>query len=329
MSIKPDNLNLNLNLNLGAAAAAGAGASGGRARFNTEDFPKLARLPQPSIAADDYLAAVPTFAHRTDWDAEGRSWLHLAEFIKEIPQVGPLDPNKGTFEAWLLSVQNGIDTSVVVPPAKPFRCPAGPTATTLNIAELNDEIAAMVDASLDRADRLQEIVDQADGEGALNYWTGMLGLNPATRPGTHLLVRVGRRIGELVVMRLKDVYKCPRPSAIHPLIVPAIDPPDTPSFPSGHATQSFLISGLLIRAIDPAGATPPPTAIPPAHLKTNTLPRALMALAARVAENRTVAGLHYPADGRAGLYVARRCLARAVLCPSILAVIGLARNENR
>ncbi len=326
MSIKPDNLNLNLNLNLGAAAASGAGASGGRLRYNTEDFPKLARLPQPPIAADDQFAAVPLFPHRPTWDAENRAWLHLAEFIRAIPLVlGPSDVHRGTFDAWLANVVTDIDTTVVIPPAKRYRCPAGPHPTTLTAAELDDEIATMVDASLDRGDRLAEIVDQADGEGALNYWTGLLSLQPGSRPNTHLLIRVGRKIGELVVMRLKDIYRCPRPSAIHPLIVPAIDPPDTPSYPSGHATQSWLVSRLLIEAIDPNNGVDPP----PLHLKTNSLPRALRRLAERVAENRTVAGLHFPADNLAGEHTARRCLRRAVLCPSIAALIVLARNENR
>lgn len=314
MAIKSDNLNLNLNLNLGAAAS-GAGASGGRARFNTEDFPKLARLPQPPTATDDNFQDFPAFGHRDEWDAENRAWAHLAEFVEPIAGGGS---DRGPFSAWLTYVQSVLDGGPMA-----ARCPAGPYKKMATVDDLNADIAMMVDLSLDRGDRLQEIVDQADGEGAINYWTGMLALNPAKQPNTHLLIRVGRKIGELVVMRLKDLYKCPRPSRIHPLLVPAIDPPDTPSYPSGHATQAYLISRLLIRAIDPGGAPSPP-----AHLKDGTVRRALKLLADRVAENRTVAGLHFIADNLAGEEVADKCLRRAMHCTSISNLVAAAAAEH-
>lgn len=321
MAIKTDNLNLNLNLNL-ASGASGAGASGGRARFNTEDFPKAAIFPP--TPNDDTLRRIPALPHRADWDAEGRAWLHVAEFIKEIPQAAPSpapqDPDKGTFEWWLTDVQASLDAGNAN-----ARCPAGPNARQ-TLGQLNDEIAKLVDASLDRGDRLQEILDQADGEGALNYWTGLLALNPAKHPNMHLLIRVGRRLGELVVMRLKGHYLCPRPSRIHPMIVPAIDPPDTPAYPSGHATQAHLISELLIEAIEPPVVSPNPGHVEWGHLKNGTMRKALRLLADRVAENRTVAGLHYVADNKAGEQVAMRVVARARHCPSIAALIGNVRT---
>ena len=120
---------------------------------------------------------------------------------------------------------------------------------------------------------------------------------------------------------------CPRPSRIHPLIVPAIDPPDTPSFPSSHATQAFLISGLLIEAINPP-LIPPGAITQPAHLKSQTFRRALIRLADRVAENRTVAGLHFLVDNRAGMEVALKCFQRALNCPTITGLIANAKAEN-
>lgn len=317
---KLDNLNLNLNLNLGAAAA-GAGASGGRVRFNTEDFPKAAKLlpplpPQPQVPPDTF-DNVPTFPHAADWDAEGRAWLHLSEFVADIPGGSP---DGGTFEAWLGRVRNFLDTGVPAP-NKIHRCPAGPHAQ-MTTAQLNDELNMVVDASLDRTDRLQEILDQHDGEGCLNYWTGMLALNPARRPNTHLLIRVGRKIGELVVMRLKDHYQCPRPSRVHPFIVPAIDPPDTPSYPAGHSLQAHLISRMLIKAMDTQQA--------PQHLQSGTLSAALKKLAKRVAENRKVAGIHFETDNEAGKQVSYWILRRMALCTGNIApLIVAARVENQ
>ena len=312
---KLDNLNLNLNLNL-AAAAAGGGAPGGRIRFNTEDFPKLAKLVTPPAPAPDQFDNVPTFRHGDDWDAEGRAWLYLSEFAANVPGGAP---NGGPFGTWLTGVRNFLDTGVN-PAGRVHRCPAGPSAT-MSLADLNKELNKLVDAALVRGDRLQEIIDQADGEGALNYWTGMVGLVPSRRPKTHLLVRVGRKIGELVVMPLKGHYQCPRPSRIHPWIVPAIDPPDTPSYPAGHSLQAHLISRLLIKAMDDTQT--------PQHLQKGTLTSALKKLAKRVAENRKVAGIHYEADNEAGKQVSYWILRRMALCTTHIApLISDARNEN-
>jgi hypothetical protein len=313
---KLDNLNLNLNLNLGAAAAS---ASSGRARYNTEDYSKAALL-QPATAGQlppDFFDNIPSLPHAADWDAEGRSWLHLSEFVATVPGSGP---DAGSFVAWLGRVQAFLDTGAN-PDGKVHRCPAGPNAR-MTAAQLNDELNMLVDASLDRTDRLQEIVDQHDAEGCLNYWTGMLSLVPSRRPNTHLLIRVGRKVGELVVMRLKDLYQCPRPSRIHPFIVPAIDPPDTPSYPAGHSLQAHLISRMLIKAMDSTQT--------PHHLQAGTLTRALKMLAKRVAENRKVAGIHFEADNEAGKQVSYWILRRMALCTShIEPLFAAARAENR
>ena len=67
-----------------------------------------------------------------------------------------------------------------------------------------------------------------------------------------------------------------------------IDPPAHPSFPSGHALQGRIIS-LVLK--DVRGVLP----------QANEL---LDELAERVALNRTIAGLHYPLDNKAGVAVA-------------------------
>lgn len=138
-----------------------------------------------------------------------------------------------------------------------------------------------------------EIIDQDDGEGALNYWAGMLQISPARHPAAHLLLRVGRRIGEHVVMCLKGELRAPRPSQLSPAIVPMIDPPVTPSFPAGHAVQAYLMSHLLADALRGI-----PQQTLPDDLGQAEGP--LFRLAHRVSENRIVAGLHFPTDIEAG-----------------------------
>src|SRR5262249_33615562 len=91
-------------------------------------------------------------------------------------------------------------------------------------------------------------------------------------------------------MCLKGEFRCPRPSQLCTAIVPMIDPPATPSFPSGHSLQAQLIARCL------QAATPP---MVPGHLITD--------LANRIGENRIIAGLHYPKDHLVGQAVANWC----------------------
>ena len=87
---------------------------------------------------------------------------------------------------------------------------------------------------------------------------------------------------------------CPRPSGLWTAIVPMIDPPATPSFPSGHSLQAQLIARCLL------AASPSPPMVP-LHLVTD--------LANRVGENRIIAGLHYPHDHTVGQAVANSIFA--------------------
>jgi hypothetical protein len=69
-----------------------------------------------------------------------------------------------------------------------------------------------------------------------------------------------------------------------------IDPPATPSYPSGHSLQARLIARCI------GGTT---LSIVPPHLLTN--------LSDRIGENRIIAGIHYLNDHTAGVAVADWC----------------------
>jgi acid phosphatase (class A) len=154
-----------------------------------------------------------------------------------------------------------------------------------------EELADVLGMSDEREPRFVEIIDQHEAEGVIKYLTGMLMIDASSTPATYALVRVGRRIGEIVVMCLKDYFHEPRPSQVCPAIVPMLDPPITPSFPAGHALQSYLMVKLVAEARRPLDPKAPDTRVQPEMLEN---------LAQRIAENRTVAGLHYLADNRAG-----------------------------
>ena len=294
MSIRSDNLNLNLNLNLGASGAAGGDTGFGRARFNTEDMDKLMPVPPPASLA------LPTKQYAEHWDAELRAWAYVGEFISGIAwpaptaitaPVTPLPPNNAPVCYFIGEVLNQTVFPVPDPNA----------ATKLDPARFATQVVEVVNASLDRADRALEICDQATAPGALNYWTGLIRINPSQEPNAWLLMLVARKIGEYVAMGLKNYYRMRRPSQVYPWILPIIDPPDTPSFPSSHSLQSHLISNALKAALTPrfdaAGLVLP-----------SQTANALDHLAHRVARNREIAGVHYPMDSACGAFVAEGCI---------------------
>src|SRR5512145_1150061 len=80
-----NNLNLNLNLNLGAlGSAAGGGARG--ARFNTQEFRKLANRGEfpflPGKIGPLGHAPGSNIAFRKFWDGELQSYVYLNEFLR-------------------------------------------------------------------------------------------------------------------------------------------------------------------------------------------------------------------------------------------------------
>jgi len=309
----------NLNLNLGAADSR---MGYGGPRYNTEDFPKLMPVPFPAVIP------LPT-PYPPDWDPELRAWAYVREFIVGIPWPAANDP--------VTSAYTQLQASPLFVPPTVTPPPAGaiPAANPLTPAQLSNQVLSVLNASIDRADRALEIADQATGQGALNYWTGMLRIDPSKDKHTFLLMLVTRKIGEFVAMGLKDIYKMRRPAQVFPWIMPLFDGPDTPSFPSSHSLQAHLISAALMLALPnaeiwpprgwppppppvwppPPLVWPPPPALPPGWppvwpppVPAGETARALDHLAGRVAYNREVAGVHYPMDSEAGFYVALFCL---------------------
>lgn len=298
MSIHSDNLNLNLNLNLGASGGAGGDTGYGRARYNSEDMDKLMPVPPPASLA------LPQKKYAEYWDAELRAWAYVAEFIAGI--------------AW--PAQTAAETAAMgLPPLPPsnapilhfigrvnaqgvFPVPDPNAANTLDPAKLATQVVEVVNSSLDRADRAFEICDQATAPGALNYWTGLIRIDPSQERNAWLLMLVARKIGEYVAMGLKGYYRMRRPSQVYPYILPIVDPPDTPSFPSSHSLQSHLISNALKAALTPRLDPNSGLAVP------SQTALALDHLAQRVARNREIAGVHYPMDSACGAFVAQGCI---------------------
>jgi membrane-associated phospholipid phosphatase len=148
------------------------------------------------------------------------------------------------------------------------------------------------------------------------------------------------RIGQFVAMHHKMQHGRARPSRLLPALMPPIDPPGHAAYPSGHATEAYLLALLLAQAmpgvawgqgvggaqvtVSPAEATHatlanditrPVRDLPGmANRMTNT---PLWRIAERIARNREVLGMHYPSDSEAGLRLAAQALPILLACPLI------------
>ncbi len=270
MPVLDQNQNQNQNQSIGSAVERRF-----RTRYNTDIFarlvdttPPFTKLVPPTVPPVG--GAYPPF--HENWDAELRASMYLDNFLTKL---------SGAAAAAVATAAAGG---------------GGATAATVSTAVAN---AA-------REARFEEIIDQDDGDGAINYWLGMLKIDPARHPAAYLMVRIGRRIGEHVSMCLKGHFRSPRPSQLCPAITPMIDPPVTPSYPAGHAVQSYLMSYLLAYSLrnDGTGLTNLPQHTLPALSSATPPTGPLFDLADRVSVNRIVAGIHYPTDIRAGQAVA-------------------------
>jgi PAP2 superfamily len=277
-----------LDARLGAMGS--GGGFSGRPRYNTQIMTRFIDTSHPikkPLAAN--VSQNPLVHYNQYWDADLQSYMYLQKFV-EI--TGWLDSLKAT------ALANGMRSQF------------------MDADQLDREVRQIIDLAPEREERFAEIMDQDDADGATNYWFGMLQISPSRHPATYLMVRVGRRIGEHVVMCLKGLFRSPRPSQLCPAIVPMIDPPSTPSFPAGHAVQAYLISYLLAYSLP---------RIPQQYRGENgtknfdekidfekdedlgTETGVLFDLAERVSVNRIVAGLHYPTDIMAGRAVGIAC----------------------
>ena len=143
-----------------------------------------------------------------------------------------------------------------------------------------------------RTEQLAELVLQADA--APSFLLAVAGAAPTTHPWTIELLDTAATLMSIVLHTIKHTLRIARPAAGDASIVPLLHTPSHYSFPSGHATYAYCAAELL------AALTNASPGASSAKLRTKLLRAATL-----IADNRVVAGLHYPADSDAGEAVGR------------------------
>lgn len=175
---------------------------------------------------------------------------------------------------------------------------------TAKIAEQMHEVRTAMDL---RSDRLPEILAQT--ADLLSFFAVQHGLGLNRRPYTALLI--GALLDTVIAQeqRMKHFCSVLRPIDLSPQVQPVIETPGHSAYPSGHATESFALATLLAALRLSGTGTPDAGLID--RLLTHLTPAAeaapaldetvlLFRLAQRIADNRTIAGVHYPVDSAHG-----------------------------
>ena len=137
-----------------------------------------------------------------------------------------------------------------------------------------------------RDDRGTEVLTQMVPQ--VPFWASIIGFQAHRHKYTRELAELVISFASHVEMRLKHAFACMRPVELSPQIQPMIPTPGHASWPSGHATEAFMTATVLQALLEAANQT------------GAQYQEQLQRQAARIAVNRTVAGLHYPVDSAVG-----------------------------
>ncbi|MGL4319540.1 MAG: phosphatase PAP2 family protein [Paracoccaceae bacterium] len=178
--------------------------------------------------------------------------------------------------------------------------------TTAQLAAQLPHVRAAADL---RADRLPEILAQ-QGD-MLSFYAAHFRLHPDARKWTLVLLAAVYEAVLIPEMRLKFHASLPRPYDFASEVQPIIGTPAHSTYPSGHATEAFAFAAVLcgLRQLakgsaDPVNAVIAELSGPNGATRSETLP---FRLAARIADNRTVAGVHFPVDSAHGALLGLTC----------------------
>jgi hypothetical protein len=148
------------------------------------------------------------------------------------------------------------------------------------------QIDKVLRAASEREERLPEILGQA--ADFRQFFYSLTGLDRAPMPHVDELIQVAWDWATYVVMMLKNNLAEYRPVQRSSLVMPIIATPGHGSLPSGHATIASMTHHLLSALL---------------YGQKDSRIELLYRLAARIAFNRVVAGVHFQMDSYVGRFL--------------------------
>jgi membrane-associated phospholipid phosphatase len=233
-----------------------------------------------------------TDSNMAEWEPRIRATVIDFELVSRLGfSAGPLpSPPGGDATARTISIWHLL----VPPPANPGARPTGSYRPLARFDRPDEQVfqtqLQFLRAYADlRPDRATEIVQQ------LATFVPFLGsiafLRPDAKRWTMELLEAVLRLAGYVEQRVKHGLACRRPNEYSPQVQPIILTPGHGSLPSGHATEAFAMALVLRQLLRTAGVNP---------YGDVSYGVQFMRLAARLAINRTVAGVHFPIDSISG-----------------------------
>ncbi|WP_309683670.1 phosphatase PAP2 family protein [Polaromonas sp.] len=181
-----------------------------------------------------------------------------------------------------------VETTVAAPPDAPSALSTTPKPLARldrpAVHAFKEQVKKVLSWADLREERTAEIIAQLDPQFA--FWGSVVYLHPSRTPRTLELMNIALLLAVNVEMQFKHALACWRPIEYSAQIQPLITTPGHGALPSGHSTQAYIVAHVLQRLLD----------LPDSHPVSVQLQRQ----SARIATNRVVAGVHFPADSMAG-----------------------------
>lgn len=218
------------------------------------------------------------------------SYLYLSS---SYPKTSESNPEAATNQAAALTFSNTQSWDV-----QPLALPDGATAIPFSAVTLPPPPANTSTSTQRELEYLHSLVAQRSSStvatitaeiayDTIEFNGTELGALWRQKPHTTAAFRYLLAVTEPAILDAKRHFDRVRPSLLDPSLPTAITVPKHPAYPSGHATQAYLLAHFF-SALDPTNQDQ------------------YYADALRVAHNREIAGVHYPSDSQAGRILARQ-----------------------
>jgi membrane-associated phospholipid phosphatase len=147
----------------------------------------------------------------------------------------------------------------------------------------------------------------------IGFFASVCNLHPERTKYTLELLEALRTVTVAIQMRAKHALAAWRPADLSPQVMPMIQTPAHSTYPAGHATEAFMMATVLSELMAPHeewvrgaknngnGSDSDASNGNSGRNRNGDWKEMLMRTAARIAENRVIAGVHFPVDNAAGM----------------------------